>query len=335
MLLPPGQAESDALREGLLLAAEQANASTNTHARVIVRGQMGQWGADAVEAARMVTDDGAMGLIAPPDGAATHLALQIAGRTAVPVVSLCPDSSITKTGVPWMVCVVPRTIEQVRTLFTGLKPKLANSQRRCVALVPAGRPGREAAHDLTDASKQTDFALLKTFEVNPTNGITESVKTDILRRQPDLILVWLHPVSAGVIVKELRATGFKGILAGPAHLLSVEFMNSAGSASEGFIIPTVVLDQNSQATFSAFNTAFRNRFGHEPGATAAFSFDAGNLLLYILQTSEGEPRRSFPLAFSVTGASGKLSFDRYGNRKGELRLLVAHQGKFVPADKHD
>ena len=69
----------------------------------------------------MVLDDEACGLIAPPSGAASHLSLQVAGRTAVPVISLCPDASVTKAGIPWMIRIVPETREEARLLFTRLR----------------------------------------------------------------------------------------------------------------------------------------------------------------------------------------------------------------------
>ena len=112
VLLPPEEPQALSVREGILLAEAQVNKTGGTNARVIIRGRTGQWGADGVEAARMVTDDGVDGLIAPPDGAASHLTLQVSGRTAVPVMCLCPDSSVGRTGVPWMLRVVPRTEDE-------------------------------------------------------------------------------------------------------------------------------------------------------------------------------------------------------------------------------
>ena len=77
----------------------------------------------------MVLDDGAQALIAPPNGAATHLALQVAGRTAVPVISLCADSSVSRTGVPWMVRIAPTTIEEARFLLAGLISRQPQARR--------------------------------------------------------------------------------------------------------------------------------------------------------------------------------------------------------------
>jgi len=83
LLLPPEEAAAVSLRQGVLLGVELANEAAGARASVVIRGREGQWGADAVEVARMVTEDGVRGLIAPAGGAPSHLTLQVAGRTAV------------------------------------------------------------------------------------------------------------------------------------------------------------------------------------------------------------------------------------------------------------
>jgi hypothetical protein len=70
LLLPPEEPQALSVREGILLAQEQDSKDSGAKVEVIVRGRIGQWGADAAEAARMVTDEEVAGLIAPPDGAA-------------------------------------------------------------------------------------------------------------------------------------------------------------------------------------------------------------------------------------------------------------------------
>ena len=159
LLVPPEEPGAASLRDGATLGVELANQSAGPQVRLIIRGRTGQWGADGVEAARMATDDGALGLIAPPDGAATHLVLQVSGRTAVPVITLSADSTVSQTGVPWMARIVPRTVEEAKTLFAGTHAS------HWVAVIPDGRAGREAARDLNEAATNSGCSIEKTFEV--------------------------------------------------------------------------------------------------------------------------------------------------------------------------
>jgi ABC-type branched-subunit amino acid transport system substrate-binding protein len=316
-----------------MLAVEQANQALTPKVTLVTRGRIGQWGADAVKAARMVLDDGAQGLIAPPNGAATHLALQVAGRTAVPVISLCADPSVSQTGVPWMVRIAPITIEEGRFLLSSLTTGQSD-RSQWVALVPDGRAGREISLDLNRAASAAQRKLKRVYEVSSTLTNLESVTAQVLKEQPTGLLVWLDPVPAGRLTKRLREVGFAGKLAGPSRCNSPAFLASSGRTSEGFLVPAIILDTPGEARLLAFQTAFRRRYGIEADNTAAEAYDAATLLAHILRRTDAQSLpRAFPLTFSLPGVSGELSFDAEGNRKTTLRLLSARGGRFEPVER--
>jgi branched-chain amino acid transport system substrate-binding protein len=329
LLLPPEEAEAASLRAGVMLAVEQANLAPTSSVTLVVRGRIGQWGADAVEAARMVLDDGAQGLIAPPNGAATHLALQVAGRTAIPVISLCADSSVSRTGVPWMVRIAPTTIEEARFVLAGPIGDQSEAPQ-WVALVPDGRAGHEVSLDLNRAASAAQRKLKRVCEVSSTLTNLESVTAQVLKEQPKGVLVWLDPVPAGRLTRSLREAGFAGKLAGPSRCNSPAFLAASAQASEGFLVPTIVLDKPGEARLLTFQTAFRQRYGIEADLTAAEGYDAAKLLMHLLGKYDSQSLpRAFPLNLSLPGASGDLSFDAEGNRKIALRMLIARRGSFV------
>jgi branched-chain amino acid transport system substrate-binding protein len=326
LLVPLEEPAAVSLRDGATLGVELANQSPGTHVSLIIRGRVGQWGADGVEAARMVTDDGALGLIAPPDGAATHLVLQISGRTAVPVIALSADSSVSQTGVPWMARIVPRTIEEAKTLFTGIHAS------HWVAVIPDGRAGREATLDLNEAATNSSCSVGKLIEVKSSFTNTARLCKQILKNHPDAVLLWLDPATAGTLAKALRAAGFAGTLAGPGRLRSADFAKTAGDAMEGLMVPGPILEKDAVVAFRHFTNSFRARFGHEPDPAAAAAYDAATLLIQILRQPGGHPaHEAFPIGFSLIGASGILSFDSEGNRKVNLQLFKAQGGQFIPA----
>jgi branched-chain amino acid transport system substrate-binding protein len=326
LLVPPEEPSAASLRDGATLGVELANQSPGPQVRLVIRGRTGQWGADGVEAAQMVTDDGALGLIAPPDGAATHLVLQVSGRTAVPVITLSADSSVTLTGVPWMARIVPRTVEEAKMLFTSIHAG------QWVAVIPDGRAGREADRDLNEAATNSNCSIEKIIEVNRSLTNTTRLCKQILKNHPDAVLLWLDPATAGTLAKALRAAGFAGTLAGPGRLRSADFANTAGDAMEGLVVPGPILEMDATTVYQHFTEAFRGRFGHEPDATAAAAYDATTLLIHILRQPGDRPaHEAFPISFSLAGATGILSFDSQGNRKVNLQLFKAQGGQFIPA----
>ncbi|MBI5384202.1 MAG: ABC transporter substrate-binding protein [Verrucomicrobia bacterium] len=347
LLLPPEESAAASLRQGAELGILHANDLPGPKVGLIVRGRPGQWGDDGAEAARMVLDDGARGLIAPPDGAASHLSLQVAGRTAIPVVSLCGDSSVTGAGIPWMVRLAPKTSDEARTLFGvaavwrpppssqpspqtngGARPSPA---RRYAAVVPDGRAGREIARDLEAAAIAAGCRLEPPLPVATNRSDFTQVVREVLKSKPDSVLLWLDsPGRAGRMVAEFRRSGFKGELAGPGRLRCAEFLQAAAEAAEGFLVPGLVLDPASEDELRRFTRAYRERFRAEPDNAAAQCYDAARLLVHVLRQAGGETaHRAFPLTETLPGATGPLSFDHEGNRRSTLNLLVCRNGNFT------
>ncbi len=328
LLLPPEEAEAESLRRGAEIGLEQANRDLGVRAKLLVRGRIGQWGTDGEEAGSMVLDEGVRGLITPPGGAPAHLALQVSGRTATPVISLCADSSVLGAGIPWMVRLVPGTQAEASLLMASLKRDSASQGFHWCALVPPERPGREAVLDLAKAAAKAGGLLDKTMAMARLSGNWHELCQDLLGRKPDGILLWLDPVAAGKAVKSLRQAGYGGVLAGPSHLQSAEFGTEAGSAAEGFLLPAIAQDEASQAVRRDFEADFRVRYGTAPDVTAARARDAVALLLAGLSQAGEDSFRAFPPAHTKPGASGPLQFERGGNRIAKLELLEFQNGRF-------
>jgi ABC-type branched-subunit amino acid transport system substrate-binding protein len=255
--------------------------------------------------------------------------LQVAGRTAVPVISLCGDSSVTQTGVPWVVRIVPRTSEEAKAIFSGCKSKA----KRWIVCVPEGRRGREITHDITEAAAKAGVILQKAIEVKWPITDPSLFCDRLLTNRAEGFLLWLDPIPTASLLKLIRTAGFEGQLAGPSWLRCLEFENMAGPASEGFVMPSPTLDEEANDRFEHFASAFRARFGRKPDATAAMSYDATQLLvhiLYLLYSANGRPAHElFPLDFSFPGVTGVLAFDPQGNRKVELELREGRDGHLV------
>ena len=238
LLAPPNEAEAQSLRRGVEVAVASIR-SRGVAVEFVIRGRTGQWGVDGDEAAQLALDDGAEGLISPPSGASTHLVLQVAGRTATPVVSLCPDSSVTGAGIPWMLQVVPETRAEARALWAHLGAVGKEPLQSWVAVVPAGRAGREIAADLRWAATNSAVRILQVLETPASENVGDaalaragasfmSKLADALAIRPAGLLIWLDPGSAGRLTKQIREAGYRGHLVGPGRLLSPIFRKAAG-----------------------------------------------------------------------------------------------------------
>jgi len=331
LLLPPGEPEAENIRRGVALGIEHVNRRSDVRFELVVRGRPGQWGTDGDETATLVLDDQVSGVIAPPAGAASHQVLQVAGRTRVPVVSLCPDSSVTGAGVPWAVRVVARTDEEAAAVFLAFP-----FVRRWSAVVPADRPGRETTHDLQEAANRGQVGLNQPVRLPTKLNNPEATARSLLADKPDAVLLWVDAAQAGTIARHLRRAEFKGTLAGPGRLRSGAFLSHAAEAAEGLVIPDTVLEVGDAAARVALGNAYAARHGGQPEVWAAFAFDAAQVLAEVLRRAGGQAAfRQFPIAWDLPGATGPLKFDAAGNRRVTFKLLQCRGARFVPFHRGD
>jgi ABC-type branched-subunit amino acid transport system substrate-binding protein len=280
----------------------------------------------------MVTDEGAAGLITPPSGAASHLILQVSGRTGVPVVTLCADGSVGRTGVPWLLRLVPSTFDEAKTLFSDLLTSNALKKARWVALIPDQRSGREIGQDLREAARAAKCGLDEVLECTTGSTNLDGLCARVQSAHPDAVLVWLPPREAGVIVAGLRNHGYAGLLAGPSRLQCSEFIARTAGAAKGFVVPSIVRTTDETTRWNGFAAAYAQHCGGQPEQLSGFVYDAVILLGELLQQERFRlPPHLIAHGFTWPGVTGNVSFDSKGNRKCILKLLPVNDGEFVAA----
>ncbi|MBK9140484.1 MAG: ABC transporter substrate-binding protein [Verrucomicrobia bacterium] len=311
LLLPPTEADADSITQGAELAVREL-ASRGTKVELIVRGRPGQWGTEGDEAAVLVHEDRADAVLAPALGASAHQVLQVAGRTRVPVVSLCPDSSVTGPGIPWTLRIVPRSDEQARAIIAALPP--SGSPPRVAAVVPPERAGREAARDLMAAAAAAG-AELDAPIVWDAAEMVDSVAARVRALEPALTLLWVDGARAAATVKALTRARHPGRVAVHGGLVTPEFSAAVqGSSAE---------------ILAAVPAGFGVDREPAPNLTSALSADAVRLLAEVLSRAGSSPSfLQFPLTNSFAGVTGPLRFDRYGNRVLELAVIRWRAGRW-------
>jgi ABC-type branched-subunit amino acid transport system substrate-binding protein len=332
LFLPPDETEAAGLRQGAELAAAHAKKEFGLTVELIARGRTGQWGAESDEAAQMVLDEKVRGLIAPASGPTSHLLLQVAGRTRIPVVSLSSDSSVTAARIPWLAQIMPENGQEARCLLAGAEGGVYCHASRWAAFVMPGRTGRQATADLKQAAELSGIRLNPLLEISDqladfTNGVRRFFETGA-----DGVLLWVDPRLAGKIALALREGGFVGAIAGHSRLRSGAFTKAAGKAAEGVFVPGIVLDAESVPVQARLQK--ETKTGVPPDMTLAAAYDAARLLIEHLRRCGNRPGfQDFPLSAGLAGATGRLKFDAIGRREAQLELYACRAGRFEPLTK--
>ena len=330
LLVPADNAEAEILVRGATLGIKAANERPGVKVELAVRGKPGQWGTEGDEAAVLALDEEVAGIISPPDGAAAHQVLQIAGRTRIPVISLCSDTSVTGAGVPWARRIVPSQTEEALAIFEGIKRLAgANAPRRCLAVLPPERSGREAARDLTTAAATVHLPTPDSVAVRSEGDQWKSLVDQALANSPDGVLLWLPPAAAARVARYARDRGFKGWLAGPNRLASPRFFESAGSAAENLVIAAIDEQGCAVGLRQRFDRDYRTQFHADPDALSRMAHDAVLVLAHWIRDPHRERTlRTWPGGGDQDGVTGPLRFDPTGGRILPLVAQIWREGAF-------
>jgi ABC-type branched-subunit amino acid transport system substrate-binding protein len=330
LVVPPTESDATSLLRGVQLAVAEANEAGDASVKLEVRSENGQWGTVGNDAVVLVSNRHVDAIITPSDGAASHLILQVSGRTQVPVASVCSDSSVTEAGVPWAVRVVPRTDQEAEVLFAAAR-RTDRPLLHWWAVVPAGRPGRAIRRDLETAARLTATRLDRLVEDGELKTDLAFLVHLVVMAAPGGVLLWLPPSQAGTVAAALRAAGYGGCLDGPSPLDSPAFVAAAGAAATGVLVTGFRVDSDLRARAARFDCQYRQRYDAKPDFSAAAAYDAAQVLLETLRRAgDSAGYRQFPLVLPTAGVTGVLHFDNSGNRTDALQVLTCQEGRFVP-----
>ncbi|MFM2374793.1 MAG: hypothetical protein RLZZ234_788 [Candidatus Parcubacteria bacterium] len=138
------------------------------------------------------------------------------------------------------------------------------------------------------------------------------------------------------LLRYLRARGATSTFMGPDGIFEQDFIDRAGTSSEGVLVTAVGVppEEVKNPSAQAFLLAYRARFGSEPDAFGAFAYDATKALLAAIEKVGKVDRAGILEAVRATsampGVFGTWGFDAHGDTT--LTLLsgnVITEGAFV------
>jgi branched-chain amino acid transport system substrate-binding protein len=327
----PDHPEGGDAWRGASLAVEEANAAGGIGGRplrLLARWADDPWRSGAANASRLVYEDGALALLGSIDGAATHLAEQVAVKTRLPLLSpLSTDPSVNLAGVPWMLSclpgddrIAPRLIEAV-TARSGSAP--------LVLIVATDHDSRITGGEVRKTCSLRGIAIARLVEVTSAESLEEAVQ-GALDARPGALIVAAPSRIAGQILTAVRAKGFAGPAFGSAPLGRLPFLRAAGPAAEGVVVPCL---HEPGPLWDAFTARWEARFGSPPDDTAGQSYDAVRMTAEAL--SRSGPNRALLLdalraLTPWTGIMGRHTWDNLGRNQRPVRLAAWRSGRLVP-----
>ncbi len=144
------------------------------------------------------------------------------------------------------------------------------------------------------------------------------VTSEIKELKLDAIFIaTLHPNTAAILVRDLRAMGVDAPIIGSETLDSERFIHEVGDKGKGIIVPTPYNPSSRHLENETFVRAFKSRYGHAPGTWAAQGYDAIHLLAHAMtkEVSSSMPANianGLRYMAPIAGATGKYVYQKSG-----------------------
>lgn len=175
-------------------------------------------------------------------------------------------------------------------------------------------------------------AVVSVLEYLPATTDFQSLIAKALTSKPEA--VYVAPTlgtDAGLLVKQLRAVGYQGVLAGGLPVESPEFLTAAEGAAEGLILSSPAFDEDAPAVRS-FRERFRKAYGADADWISAYAYDSMELVKLGVERCGGDSAecvRDFLYATkNYPGIGGLTSFDSRGDVSKPLIIKRVTGGTF-------
>jgi len=325
-----------AMLHGAQLAIDEANADGGYRGRqyaLKVHSDSGLWGASTTEPVRMITDEHVVAVLGAIDGVSSQILLRIAGQLEVPVVNTgTTDSTITKTGIPWILHPLPDDQQQAHVLADYVFNQL--KLRRVVVLCVDDGYGNDGAKSFVEAARIVGHepSLVVSFKrgANELAGQLQQVRD----AAADGVVIWSNPIEAAAVLKAMRASGMSQQVVGSDRLASPLFLEKAGRAAEGVVVTSELSPSETDPKWRRFQNAYRRAFNDAPDSYACHAYDGMNMIIESIE-KVGPDRKQVMNALreygfkDYQGVSGLFHFGHALNNIAPLALARVEGGRFV------
>jgi branched-chain amino acid transport system substrate-binding protein len=292
------------------------------------------WGTGVRKLARMAYDDDIWAILGSIDGETTHLAETVVAKARLSLLSFAgTDKTVNLANVPWMFASLPQD--------DRLAPVVAR------AVVESGRG--EAFTIVSTTDHDSHAALVEIRKALDLQGASPLHHLEIAVGEADLaeliqrlhggdtkaLLIVAGPLDSARLVDAIRAAGIDLPITGGPSFGRRPFLESAGPAAEGVLLPLLCEPEFASGTFGR---TFRRRFGRAPDCATAQAYDSTRLLLEATRAAGlNRPRirdriQNLP---PWGGEAGSIEWNGLGQNQREVLLATVRSGKIVALESSE
>lgn len=291
-------------------------------------------------AEKMLAKENIIAVIGPTTSGNTLAISDMFEKANIPLLSLAPSGKIVSPGKKWIFKSSPSHHQAVMRLLNYLKSKGIRNIAVISAADGNGRTGRAA---LLDIIPQLGIKLVADEVFDPAESAVTVLLEKITESGAQAIVCWATPSQTAMVARTRADLGIKHPLFAGPQVASKRFIQLAGSAAEGILIPVerfTVFQQISDAhpqkdKIRTYVRDYAARFKKDASASGGYALDAINLIMNAIETGRSfaptDIRDSLENIRGFVGVGGIYDFapgDHSGTDWRSFEMVRVAKGRF-------
>ncbi|NPA48883.1 MAG: ABC transporter substrate-binding protein [Thermodesulfobacteria bacterium] len=302
-------------RNTLVMLVEEVNKAggINGHpVEVVIYDTEGEETNAVKKVTKLIVQDKVLAIIGPSRTGTTLAVIPFVERYKVPLISCAAGIKIVEPVKPW----VFKTAQSDRLAVKKIYAYCQDHGLKKIAIITVsngfGQSGRE---QLKALAKDYGIEIVADELFGPKDVDMTPQLTRIRAKNPDAVICWGTNPGPAIVAKNMRQLGMKQQLFMSHGVASKRFIQLAGEAAEGIILPAgkiLVADQlpdtdPQKKLLLSYIERYKARFGEEPSAFGGHAYDAFLLLKHALATAGADRakiREALENAKGIVGIHG-------------------------------
>lgn len=270
----------------------------------------------ARQAARRLIAGGVKGVVGHLNSGATLAVARLYSQAGVPLIAPAAASQIlTQQGLPYVFRIAPNHAQQGSALAKFIVTRLG---RRVTLIDDRTAYGQELADEIDKAIRAGGGSVLAREYAPLPSGDSAALVSRLKTQTPDVIVYAGQDTEGTPLLRQIRQAGLTARFVTGAGGCTPEFIALAGDAASDRLFCAGAGVAPDQLADKSFRERFRQRFGVDAEATAAYAYDAASALIEGMKAAgSAEPARYLAALKRVRfkGVSGEIGFDERGDAR--------------------
>lgn len=204
---------------------------------------------------------------------------------------------------------------------------------RTVGVIDDGSTyGAGLAADVGNQVRADGGTVVVAAHLNPNHTDLGPTVAQVMAARPSAVFYGGYYAGAGRLVRQLRASGYRGVFMSGDGSDDPRFVTAAGRAAEGAYVSCACADPTQMHSASSFVRAFKSMFHTDPGVFSAEAYDATNFVLAAISAGDTTPVavNDYLASNSYSGITKNIRFLPDGNvAAGTVYVSRVEGGKIV------